>query len=132
MEAVKNYFCGTGRRKESIARVRILPGTGKIRVNNRELEDYFPRETHCIIAVKPLVVTGTIKSYDIWANIVGGGISGQAGAFRLGVARALIVADPEFRPILKRNGFLTRDPRAKERKKYGFKRARKGFQFSKR
>lgn len=121
-----------GRRKESTARVRIVPGTGKVRVNKRAFDDYFPRETHRIVVMLPMDLTGTAGKYDVIATVSGGGISGQAGALKHGIARALILLDESFRTILKKGGFLTRDPRAKERKKYGQKRARKRFQFSKR
>jgi small subunit ribosomal protein S9 len=121
-----------GRRKESTARVRLVEGTGKVRVNKRAFEDYFPRETHRIVVMKPMEVTGTTSKYDVIATVAGGGISGQAGALKHGIARALIEMDETSRPVLKKGGFLTRDPRAKERKKYGQKRARKRFQFSKR
>lgn len=121
-----------GRRKESVARVRLIPGKGEIKVNKREFNEYFPRETHRIIVVKPLEATGTSGKFDIFATVSGGGISGQAGALRHGIARALLKADDGLRLTLRKAGFLTRDPRAKERKKYGQKRARKHFQFSKR
>ncbi len=121
-----------GRRKESSARVRLVPGTGKVKVNKRTFEDYFPRETHRIVVMKPMDVTGTTGKYDVIATVAGGGISGQAGALKHGIARALIELDAASRTVLKKGGFLTRDPRAKERKKYGQKRARKRFQFSKR
>ena len=121
-----------GRRKESSARVRLVPGTGKVKVNKRTFEDYFPRETHRIVVMKPMDVTGTTGKYDVIATVAGGGISGQAGALKHGIARALIELDAASRTVLKKAGFLTRDPRAKERKKYGQKRARKRFQFSKR
>lgn len=132
MTETKKYFKGLGRRKESVARVRLIAGTGKIKVNKREFADYFPRETHRIIAVKPLDITGTLNKYDVFANVDGGGLTGQAGALKLGIARALLEVDGALRITLKKAGFLTRDPRAKERKKYGQKRARKHFQFSKR
>jgi small subunit ribosomal protein S9 len=121
-----------GRRKESTARVRLVEGTGKVRVNKRAFEEYFPRETHRIVVMKPLDVTGTFGKYDVIATVSGGGISGQAGALKHGIARALVEIDASSRTALKKGGFLTRDPRAKERKKYGQKRARKRFQFSKR
>lgn len=124
---------GTGRRKQAIARVRLLPGNGRFVINGgRSLEEHFPRKVHQIMVSRPLQVTSTDETYDVFANIIGGGISGQAGALRHGLARALVEANPEFREELKRNGFLTRDPRAKERKKYGLKKARKKPQFSKR
>lgn len=121
-----------GRRKESTARVRLVAGTGKVRVNKRSFEDYFPRETHRIVVLQPMEVTGTTGKYDVIATVSGGGISGQAGALKHGIARALVELDAAFRTALKKGGFMTRDPRAKERKKYGQKRARKRFQFSKR
>lgn len=122
----------TGRRKESVARVYLAPGEGKITVNGLPCEKYFNRETHRIIIVQPLKATDTFEKYDIKANINGGGISGQAGALRHGISRALGKIDESLRVILRRDGFLTRDPRAKERKKPGRKRARKKFQYSKR
>lgn len=123
---------GTGRRKESVARVYLAPGEGKITVNGMPYEKYFNRETDRIIIVQPLKATDTFEKYDIKANINGGGISGQAGALRHGISRALGKIDESLRVILRRDGFLTRDPRAKERKKPGRKRARKRFQYSKR
>jgi len=129
---VKEKKIVIGRRKEAVARVRIVPGSGKLTVNKRQFVDYFPRETHRIDILRPLVATNMMNKLDIFANIAGGGETGQAGAFKLGIARALIIQDPSLRGILKKEGFLTRDPRAKERKKYGRKRARKRFQFSKR
>jgi small subunit ribosomal protein S9 len=125
-------YIGTGRRKSSVARVRLVPGTGKIIVNDREIEDYIPFEALRVVVRQPLVATETVGSYDVLVNVTGGGYTGQAGAIRHGVARALLQADPEFRPTLKRAGFLTRDPRMKERKKYGLKGARRAPQFSKR
>ena len=122
----------TGRRKEAVARVRLRPGGGKVTVNGRALEEYFPSATHRMIALEPLRVTEDEESYDIEATIAGGGISGQAGALRLGLARALAELDPEQRVPLKRAGFLTRDSREKEPKKYGLKKARKAPQYSKR
>ena len=122
----------TGRRKEAVARVRLRPGGGKVTVNGRTLEDYFPSETHRMIALEPLKVTEEETSYDVEATIAGGGIAGQAGALRLGLARALAELDPEQRVPLKRAGFLTRDAREKEAKKYGLKKARKAPQYSKR
>jgi small subunit ribosomal protein S9 len=121
-----------GRRKEAIARVRLVPGTGQRTVNGRALEAYFPRSTVVKTILEPLEVTSTADRYDLHANVTGGGITGQAGAVRLGIARALIRLDENFRKPLKQAGLLTRDPRAKERKKYGQKGARKRFQFSKR
>ena len=130
--ADKIYFCGTGRRKNSIARVRLVEGTGKITINGKDLDEYFGMETLKVIVKQPLTVTNTTAKYDVIAKVVGGGFTGQAGAVRHGIARALNEANAEFRPILKSNGFLTRDPRMKERKKYGLKKARKAPQFSKR
>ncbi|GHV05775.1 30S ribosomal protein S9 [Clostridia bacterium] len=129
----KPYVYGTGRRKSSVARVHLFPnGTGAIRVNNRELDAYFGLETLKLIVRQPLVVTSTLGRVDIEATAVGGGVTGQAGAIRHGIARALLKLNEEFRPILKAAGFLTRDPRMKERKKYGLKAARRAPQFSKR
>jgi len=125
-------YVAVGRRKESVARVRLRPGSGKIKVNSRSFEGFFPRETHRIIVRKPLEVAGASEKYDVLANVSGGGQSGQAGALRHGISRALVKSDEALRVALKKSGFLTRDPRAKERKKYGQKRARKNFQFSKR
>ncbi|MBN2010610.1 30S ribosomal protein S9 [candidate division KSB1 bacterium] len=125
-------FYATGRRKNSVARVRIVPGSGNILVNKRSLIDHFKRETLKMIIEQPLELTETISKFDIVANVRGGGLTGQAGAVRLGISRALLKYDEELRPILKTNGFLTRDPREKERKKYGMAGARKRFQFSKR
>ena len=130
--SAKPYFYGTGRRKSSVARVRLYPGSGRITINNRDVDDYFGLETLKLIINQPFGATGTAGKYDIVANVNGGGISGQAGAIRHGVARALLLADESFRPILKKAGFLTRDPRMKERKKYGLKAARRASQFSKR
>ncbi len=125
-------FDAVGRRKEAIARVRLVPGDGKVTVNKMPLLDFFKRETLKMIIEQPLELTETLGKYDISANVNGGGLSGQAGAVRLGIARALIKIDEEHRPKLKKAGFLTRDPRMKERKKYGQPGARKRFQFSKR
>ena len=130
--SAKPYFYGTGRRKSSVARVRLSPGTGKITINGRDVEDYFGLETLKLIINQPFGVTGTTGKFDIVANVTGGGISGQAGAIRHGVSRALLLADETYRPLLKKAGFLTRDPRMKERKKYGLKGARRAPQFSKR
>ena len=130
--SAKPYFYGTGRRKSSVARVRLYPGTGKITINNRDVDDYFGLETLKLIINQPFGVTGTVGKYDIVANVNGGGISGQAGAIRHGVSRALLLADENYRTLLKKAGFLTRDPRMKERKKYGLKAARRASQFSKR
>jgi small subunit ribosomal protein S9 len=125
-------YWGTGRRKHSVARVRLVPGDGKIIVNKRELDNYFGLETLKLIIKQPLILTDTLGKYDVLCNVIGGGLSGQAGAIRHGIARALLKADPELRPALKKEGFLTRDPRMKERKKYGLKAARRAPQFSKR
>ncbi len=125
-------FLGTGRRKTSVARVFLRPGTGKFIINKKELKDYFAFDTLITIAKAPLTLTENDGRYDIYVNVKGGGFTGQAGAIRHGISRALIEADSELRPTLKRAGFLTRDPRQKERKKYGFKKARKSSQFSKR
>ncbi|MBQ7907370.1 MAG: 30S ribosomal protein S9 [Clostridia bacterium] len=130
--SAKPYFYGTGRRKKSVARVRLYPGTGAITINGKDIDQYFGLETLKLIVNQPLEVTETIGKYDIVANVVGGGISGQAGAIRHGIARALLVADETYRGALKAAGFLTRDPRMKERKKYGLKAARRAPQFSKR
>ncbi|KXB89619.1 30S ribosomal protein S9 [Veillonella sp. DNF00869] len=129
--AVAQYY-GTGRRKSSVARVRLVPGTGKITVNKRELNEYFGRQTLELIVKQPLVLTNTLEQYDVVATVAGGGPSGQAGAIRHGLSRALLEVDGELRQGLKKAGFLTRDPRMKERKKYGLKKARKASQFSKR
>jgi small subunit ribosomal protein S9 len=123
---------GTGRRKEAIARVRIAPGTGKWLVNERSLEDFFPNKVHQQLISEPLVTLGAEGQFDVVARVSGGGVTGQAGALRLGIARALTLVDPENRAALKRAGFLTRDARVKERKKYGLKKARKAPQYSKR
>ena len=130
--SAKPYFYGTGRRKKSVARVRLYPGTGNITINGRDVDDYFGLETLKLIMNQPFDVTNTVGKYDVVANVVGGGISGQAGAIRHGIARALLVADEANRGVLKAAGFLTRDPRMKERKKYGLKAARRAPQFSKR
>jgi small subunit ribosomal protein S9 len=122
----------TGRRKAAIARVRIRPGSGTITINKRALEDYFPNDTHRMVITEPLRLTELVENYDIDATMDGGGTTGQAGALRLGIARALIELDPELRPVLKKAGFLTRDSREKESKKYGLKKARKAPQYSKR
>jgi small subunit ribosomal protein S9 len=121
-----------GRRKEAVVRVRLVPGTGKFDLNGRSLEAYFPNKVHQQLIKAPLVTVDRVESFDIFAHLNGGGPSGQAGALRLGIARALILASPEDRPALKKAGFLTRDPRATERKKYGLKKARKAPQYSKR
>jgi small subunit ribosomal protein S9 len=129
--ATVQYY-GTGRRKTSIARVRLVPGEGKVVINNRPLAEYFGKKTLEMIAKQPLALTRTEGRFNVIAKVEGGGITGQAGAVRLGIARALLKADAEMRPVLKRAGFLTRDPRMKERKKYGLKGARRAPQFSKR
>jgi len=129
---VTGHASGTGRRKEAIARVRIVPGTGQWTINGRALDAYFPNKVHQQIVNEPFVTLGGEGKFDVIARIAGGGVTGQAGALRLGVARALILVDPENRPTLKKAGFLTRDARVKERKKYGLKKARKAPQYSKR
>jgi small subunit ribosomal protein S9 len=128
----KIQYYGTGRRKKAVARVRLVPGDGKITINNRDIEEYFGLETLKVIVRQPLVLTDTLGKFDVVANVHGGGFTGQAGAIRHGISRALLEADRELRPTLKRAGFLTRDPRMKERKKYGLKGARRAPQFSKR
>jgi len=128
----KPYFYGTGRRKKSIARVRLLPGSGVVKINKRDIDDYFGLGTLKLIVNQPFGVTDTVGKFDIFSTVTGGGVSGQAGAIRLGVARALLQADQEYKSLLKKAGFLTRDPRMKERKKYGLKAARRAPQFSKR
>ena len=125
-------YYGTGRRKTSVARVRLVPGDGKITVNGRTLEDYFGLKTLEYVVMQPLNLTESAGKYDVIVNVAGGGASGQAGAIRHGITRALIELDKEFRPALKKAGFVTRDPREKERRKYGLKKARKASQFSKR
>ena len=130
--SAKPYFYGTGRRKKSIARVRLYPGTGVITINGRDIDDYFGLETLKLIVNQPVGTTDNLGKFDIVATVNGGGISGQAGAIRHGVARALLNVDPNYRSALKAAGFLTRDPRMKERKKYGLKAARRAPQFSKR
>ena len=130
--SAKPYFYGTGRRKSSVARVRLIPGTGSITINGRDIDDYFGLETLKLIVNQPFGVTETVGKFDIVCLVNGGGISGQAGAIRHGVAKALLASNPEFRAALKKAGFLTRDPRMKERKKYGLKAARRAPQFSKR
>ncbi|PAV27868.1 30S ribosomal protein S9 [Virgibacillus profundi] len=125
-------YYGTGRRKRSTARVRLVPGTGNVTINGREAKSYFPYETQLLILNQPLIATETQGTYDVLVNVHGGGFTGQAGAIRHGVARALLEADPEYRAPLKREGYLTRDPRMTERKKYGLKGARRAPQFSKR
>ena len=122
----------TGRRKEAVARVRLVPGEGNFRLNGRSLEEYFPTRAHRMIVSSPLRTVGRDKDFDVVARIEGGGVSGQAGALRHGISRALLELDPELRPVLKKEGFLTRDAREKERRKYGLKKARKAPQYSKR
>ncbi len=131
-KSVKSVFYGTGRRKKSIARVRLVEGTGVITINGKSIDEYFGTEVLKTIVRQPLSATETTAKYDVIAKVQGGGFTGQAGAIRHGIARALNEANSEFRPILKSNGYLTRDPRMKERKKYGLKKARKAPQFSKR
>jgi len=129
----KEYFYGTGRRKSSVARVHLFPnGSGKVTINRRELENYFGLDTLKFIVKQPLNLTGTLEKFDVVVTVLGGGFTGQAGAIRHGISRALLKASEEFRPALKAAGFLTRDPRMKERKKYGLKAARRAPQFSKR
>ena len=130
--AAQLQYQGTGRRKNAVARVRLIPGEGKVTVNKRELAEYFGKKTLEMIVQQPFGITDTVGKYDVVALAHGGGTTGQAGALRLGIARALLKADPSLRPALKRAGFLTRDPRMKERRKYGLKKARKAPQFSKR
>ncbi len=127
-----NRYYGTGRRKSSVARVYLVPGTGKFTINKRDIEEYFGLETLKVIARQALTLTNTENKYDVLVNVYGGGTTGQAGAIRHGVSRALLQADADLRPALKKAGFLTRDPRMKERKKYGLKAARRAPQFSKR
>jgi len=131
-ESKQQYFYGTGRRKHSVARVRIYPGSGNITVNDRGIDDYFGLETLKLIVRQPLNLTSTTEKLDIICTVKGGGVTGQAGAIRHGISRALLLYDPALRPALKKAGFLTRDPRMKERKKYGLKAARRAPQFSKR
>ena len=125
-------YYGTGRRKSSVARVRLVPGDGRIIVNKQDIREYIPSEALIEMVKQPLVLTETLGTYDVLANVQGGGFAGQAGAIRHGIARALLEVDPEFRAVLKRAGLLTRDARVKERKKYGLKGARRAPQFSKR
>ena len=129
--ATTKYY-GTGRRKSSVARVYLVPGTGKITINKRDIDEYLGLETFKVVVRQPLVATETVDKFDVLVNVRGGGYSGQAGAIRHGIARALLQVDAEYRPTLKAAGFLTRDPRMKERKKYGLKAARRAPQFSKR
>ncbi len=131
-ESKQPYFYGTGRRKNSVARVRLYQGSGKVTINDRDIDDYFGLETLKLIVRQPLELTGTVENYDVICTVTGGGVTGQAGAIRHGISRALVEADSELRPQLKAAGFLTRDPRMKERKKYGLKAARRAPQFSKR
>ena len=126
------YFYGTGRRKQSVARVRLMPGSGSVLINGRDIDDYFGLETLKLIVNQPYEVTDTVGKFDIVCTVTGGGVSGQAGAIRHGLSKALLASDENFRPALKKAGFLTRDPRMKERKKYGLKAARRAPQFSKR
>ena len=130
MANTKNY--GTGRRKSSVARVYLVPGTGKITINKRDIDEYFGLDTLKVIVRQPLVATETSDKFDVLVNVKGGGYTGQAGAIRHGISRALLTVDGDYRPVLKKGGFLTRDPRMKERKKYGLKAARRAPQFSKR
>ena len=132
MYETKPYFYGTGRRKDSVARVRVYTGTGKITINDRDINDYFGLETLKLIVRSPLAVAGVEDKFDIVVRVNGGGVAGQAGAIRHGLSRALLQYDENLRPVLKKAGFLTRDPRMKERKKYGLKAARRAPQFSKR
>lgn len=129
--ASERYY-GTGRRKTSVARVYLVPGTGKITINKRDIEDYLDLEVLRMTVRQPLVATETSEKFDVCVNVIGGGMAGQAGAIRHGISRALLEADQDYRPVLKKAGFLTRDPRMKERKKYGLKAARRAPQFSKR
>ena len=131
-ESKQKYYYGTGRRKHSVARVRVYHGSGNITINNRNIDDYFGLETLKLIVRQPMELTDTLGKFDIVCTVAGGGVTGQAGAIRHGLSRALLVYDQEMRPILKKAGFLTRDPRMKERKKYGLKGARRAPQFSKR
>ena len=132
MYETKPYFYGTGRRNSSVARVRVYNGTGKITINGRDIDDYFGLETLKLIVRQPVALTNTAEKFDIVCNVTGGGVTGQAGAIRHGLSRALLQYDEALRPTLKKAGFLTRDPRMKERKKYGLKGARRAPQFSKR
>ncbi|MBE6853114.1 MAG: 30S ribosomal protein S9 [Ruminococcus sp.] len=131
-ESKQKYYYGTGRRKHSVARVRVYNGTGKITINDRDIDDYFGLETLKLIVRQPMALTETMGKFDIVCTVTGGGVTGQAGAIRHGLSRALLLFNPELRPALKAAGFLTRDPRMKERKKYGLKAARRAPQFSKR
>ena len=129
--ATTKYY-GTGRRKSSVARVYLVPGTGKITINKRDIDEYLGLETLKVVVRQPLVATETLEKFDVLVNVKGGGYTGQAGAIRHGISRALLQVDAEYRPVLKAAGYLTRDPRKKERKKYGLKAARRAPQFSKR
>lgn len=131
-ESKQPYFYGTGRRKSSVARVRLYAGSGNITINGREMDDYFGLETLKLIVKQPLILTENADKYDVVCTVAGGGVTGQAGAIRHGISRALLQVNAELRPVLKKAGFLTRDPRMKERKKYGLKAARRAPQFSKR
>ncbi|MCM1113367.1 MAG: 30S ribosomal protein S9 [Muribaculum sp.] len=131
MAKTERYY-GTGRRKKAIARVYLVPGKGKVTINKRDMDEYFGPETLKVIVRQPMVATNTVEKFDVIVNVKGGGYTGQAGAVRHGIARALLQVDGEYRPVLKSAGFLTRDPRMKERKKYGLKAARRAPQFSKR
>ncbi|WP_077368811.1 30S ribosomal protein S9 [Anaerosalibacter sp. Marseille-P3206] len=128
----KVQYFGTGRRKKSVARVRLVPGSGNITVNKKDIDEYFNFDTLKVLVREPLEITDTLDKYDVIVNVNGGGFTGQAGAIRHGISRALLEADSELRPVLKKAGYLTRDPRMKERKKYGLKKARRAPQFSKR
>lgn len=130
--AAKVQYYGTGRRKKSVARVRLVPGEGTVTINDRSLDEYFGLETLKVIVKQPLTLTDTLNKFDVICKVNGGGYTGQAGSIRHGISRALLRADAELRPVLKKAGFLTRDPRMKERKKYGLKKARRAPQFSKR
>ena len=132
MATATTQYLGTGRRKKSVARVRLLPGAGKITINKRDIDDYFGMETLKMIVRAPLTLTNNLGKYDVLVNVYGGGTTGQAGAIRHGISRALIIAQPELRGVVKKAGYLTRDPRMKERKKYGLHAARRAPQFSKR
>ena len=131
-ESKVKYYYGTGRRKHSVARVRLYPGSGNITINDRKIDEYFGLDTLKLIVRQPLPLTDTVEKLDVVCTVTGGGVTGQAGAIRHGIARALLEFDPSLRPALKKAGFLTRDPRMKERKKYGLKAARRAPQFSKR
>ena len=131
-ESKVKYYYGTGRRKHSVARVRLYPGSGNITINDRKIDEYFGLDTLKLIVRQPLTLTDTVEKLDVVCTVTGGGVTGQAGGIRHGIARALLEFDPSLRPALKKAGFLTRDPRMKERKKYGLKAARRAPQFSKR